>query len=256
MMLLGFALRWASRFAETGCEPAPAARTKPMRGGVIASRVARWSHAPRSAWTFERQACRVQRRDRCKPAGRSGRSCSRRAIACSSRRRSSPRRWPAERSTGRSSHCSRSRRRSISAIIQWNDRGVPAGPTWIRIDLGSQLISVFRAGHEIGTAVIVYGGDNKQTPLGKLHILGKARDHRSSLYDAEMPYTLRLTNDGVSIHASRRSLGRRDSWLHRRSAALSPQRLFDADEDWRRSRGRCPRAAQSIVVTAPLTIRP
>jgi len=84
----------------------------------------------------------------------------------------------------------------------WNDRGVPAGPTWIRIDLGSQLISVFRAGHEIGTAVIVYGGDNKQTPLGKLHILGKAKDHRSSLYDAEMPYTLRLTNDGVSIHAS------------------------------------------------------
>jgi len=85
---------------------------------------------------------------------------------------------------------------------QWNDRGVPAGPTWIRIDLGSQLISVFRAGYEIGTAVIVYGGDNKQTPLGKLHVLAKAKDHRSSLYDAQMPYTLRLTNDGVSIHAS------------------------------------------------------
>ena len=85
---------------------------------------------------------------------------------------------------------------------QWNDRGVPAGPTWIRVDLGSQLISVFRAGHEIGTAVIVYGGDDKETPPGALHVLGKARDHRSSLYDAEMPYTLRLTNDGVSIHAS------------------------------------------------------
>lgn len=84
----------------------------------------------------------------------------------------------------------------------WDDRGVPAGPTWIRINLRSQLISVFRGGHEIGTAVIVYGGDNKQTPAGKLHILGKARNHRSSLYDAEMPYTLRLTDDGVSIHAS------------------------------------------------------
>ena len=84
----------------------------------------------------------------------------------------------------------------------WNDTAVPAGPTWIRIDLGSQLISIFRSGHEIGTAVIVYGGDNKQTPVGKLHILGKARDHRSSLYDAQMPYTLRLTDDGVSIHAS------------------------------------------------------
>lgn len=86
--------------------------------------------------------------------------------------------------------------------FSWNDTGIPAGPTWIRIDLGSQLISIFRAGHEIGTAVIVYGGDNKQTPIGKLHVLGKARDHRSSLYDAQMPYTLRLTDDGVSIHAS------------------------------------------------------
>ena len=84
----------------------------------------------------------------------------------------------------------------------WNDTAVPQGPTWIRVDLGSQLISVFRAGHEIGTAVIVYGGDNKETPVGKLHILGKARDHQSSLYEAEMPYTLRLTDDGVSIHAS------------------------------------------------------
>jgi signal peptidase I len=84
----------------------------------------------------------------------------------------------------------------------WDDRGVPAGPTWVRVDLGSQLISVFRGGHEIGTAVIVYGGDNKQTPAGKLHVLAKARDHRSSLYDAQMPYTLRLTGDGVSIHAS------------------------------------------------------
>ena len=85
---------------------------------------------------------------------------------------------------------------------QWNDRGVPAGPTWIRVDLGSQLLSVFRAGHEIGTTVIVYGGENKETPAGTLHILGKAREHRSSLYDAEMPYTLRLTDDGVSIHGS------------------------------------------------------
>ena len=85
---------------------------------------------------------------------------------------------------------------------RWDDHAVPAGPTWIRVDLGSQLISVFRAGHEIGTAVIVYGGDNKQTPTGKLHVLGKARDHSSSLYDAQMPYTLRLTDDGVSIHAS------------------------------------------------------
>ena len=85
---------------------------------------------------------------------------------------------------------------------QWNDKSIPPGPTWIRVDLGTQILSVFRAGHEIGTAVIVYGGDNKQTPPGKLRILAKARDHVSSLYDAPMPFTLRLTGDGVSIHGS------------------------------------------------------
>ncbi len=85
---------------------------------------------------------------------------------------------------------------------RWDDAGVPSGPTWIRVDLGKQLLSVFRAGHEIGTSVIVYGGDNKQTPSGTLHVLARARDHRSSLYDAEMPFTLRLTDDGVSIHGS------------------------------------------------------
>jgi len=85
---------------------------------------------------------------------------------------------------------------------EWNDRGIPAGPTWVRIDVGAQIISVFRAGHEIGTSVIVYGGENKETPRGKFHILAKDRDHRSSIYDAEMPYTLQLTGDGVAIHGS------------------------------------------------------
>jgi hypothetical protein len=85
---------------------------------------------------------------------------------------------------------------------RWDAAGVPPGSTWIRVDLGKQLLSVFRDGHEIGTSVIVYGGDNKQTPSGTLHVLAKARDHRSSLYDAEMPFTLRLTDDGVSIHGS------------------------------------------------------
>jgi lipoprotein-anchoring transpeptidase ErfK/SrfK len=111
--------------------------------------------------------------------------------------------------------------------FQWNDRGVPAGPTWIRVDLGSQLISVFRAGHEIGTAVIVYGGDNKQTPLGRLHVLAKAREHRSSTYDAEMPFTLRLTDDGVSIHASAVRWGAATHGCIGVPLAFA-QRLFDA----------------------------
>jgi hypothetical protein len=85
----------------------------------------------------------------------------------------------------------------------WNDTGVPWGPIWIRVDLKSQILSVFRSGHEIGTAVILYGADGLPTPTGKFPILAKLKDHRSATYgDAPMPYTLRLTPDGVSIHGS------------------------------------------------------
>jgi lipoprotein-anchoring transpeptidase ErfK/SrfK len=84
----------------------------------------------------------------------------------------------------------------------WNDDGVADGPTWIRVDLRSQLISIFRSGEEIGTAVILYGAVEKATPPGEFSILAKMRDHTSSLYDAKMPFTLRLTHDGISIHGS------------------------------------------------------
>jgi lipoprotein-anchoring transpeptidase ErfK/SrfK len=84
----------------------------------------------------------------------------------------------------------------------WNDEGVRPGPTWIRVDLQSQIISIFRSGEEIGTAVILYGAAEKATPPGEFVILAKMRDHRSSLYDAKMPFTLRLTDDGISIHGS------------------------------------------------------
>lgn len=87
---------------------------------------------------------------------------------------------------------------------RWNDKDVPQGlPTWVRVDLKSQIISVFRGGQEIGTAVILYGADGLPTPTGKFPILAKLKDHRSATYDnAPMPYTLRLTGDGVSIHGS------------------------------------------------------
>jgi lipoprotein-anchoring transpeptidase ErfK/SrfK len=85
---------------------------------------------------------------------------------------------------------------------RWDDKGVPQGPTWVRVDLKSQIISVFRGGNEIGTAVILYGADGLATPTGKFPILAKLKNHRSQTYDAPMPYTLRLTADGVSIHGS------------------------------------------------------
>lgn len=90
----------------------------------------------------------------------------------------------------------------------WKDVTYATGPIWVRVDLPRQLISVFRGANEIGTAVIVYGSDGKATPAGTFPILGKERMHRSSSYDADMPYTLWLTHDGVAIHASTVEQGR------------------------------------------------
>lgn len=84
----------------------------------------------------------------------------------------------------------------------WDDAGVPAGPIVITIDLAAQTMSVFRGGYEIGAAVIIYGATDKPTPTGTFPISQKKRHHISNLYNAPMPYMLRLTNDGVAIHAS------------------------------------------------------
>lgn len=85
----------------------------------------------------------------------------------------------------------------------WDDAGVPAGPTVITVDLDAQVLSIFRDGYEIGTAAIIYGADEKPTPLGTFPILQKDADHKSTTYwGAPMPYMLRLTWDGVSIHGA------------------------------------------------------
>jgi lipoprotein-anchoring transpeptidase ErfK/SrfK len=89
----------------------------------------------------------------------------------------------------------------------WDDKGVPAGPIIITVDLAAQTLSVFRDGYEIGAAVILYGADNMMTPLGTFPITQKDANHWSNLYDAPMPYMLRLTSDGVAIHGSDVELG-------------------------------------------------
>jgi lipoprotein-anchoring transpeptidase ErfK/SrfK len=70
------------------------------------------------------------------------------------------------------------------------------------VNLDTQTISVFRGQHEIGTAVALYGVDGKPTPVGRFRVMERRKDHQSSIYDAEMPYTLKLTNDGIAIHGS------------------------------------------------------
>lgn len=84
----------------------------------------------------------------------------------------------------------------------WDDAGVPAGPLVVTVDLAAQTMSVFRDGYEIGAAVIIYGHPDKPSPLGVFPITQKDAHHWSTLYDAAMPYMMRLTNDGVAIHGS------------------------------------------------------
>ena len=90
---------------------------------------------------------------------------------------------------------------------RWDDQAVPEGPIAIRVDLDRQLVSVFEGPDEIGTAVIVYGANGKETPRGKLPILGKTRDYHSITYDAAMPYSLWLRSDGVAVHGSSVTMG-------------------------------------------------
>lgn len=90
----------------------------------------------------------------------------------------------------------------IHGFWKWDDAGVPDGPVLITVDTVAQTISVFRGGYEIGVAVILYGANSKPTPNGVFPILQKKKDHISNLYGSPMPYMLRMTNDGISIHAS------------------------------------------------------
>lgn len=86
----------------------------------------------------------------------------------------------------------------------WDESAAPAsGPLVITVDLEARVISAFRDGHEIGTAVVLLGTQEHPTPLGTFPILTKERDNVSEKYnDAPMPWTLRLTWDGIAIHGS------------------------------------------------------
>lgn len=84
----------------------------------------------------------------------------------------------------------------------WKDEGVPKGDVTIWVDLNRQMISAYRNGHEIGTAVIVYGAEDKTSPEGRFPILNKQRHYHSRTYDAPMPASLFITNDGVALHGS------------------------------------------------------
>ena len=86
----------------------------------------------------------------------------------------------------------------------WDESAAPqAGKLVITVDLDARVISAFRDGHEIGTAVALLGTRAHPTPVGTFPILTKEKDNVSEKYDnAPMPWTLRLTWEGIAIHGS------------------------------------------------------
>lgn len=84
----------------------------------------------------------------------------------------------------------------------WDEDGVPPGPLVITVDLEARVLSVFRNGFEIGATAVLLGTQEKPTPTGTFPISQKDKDHVSNLYDAPMPYMMRLTDDGITIHAT------------------------------------------------------
>jgi lipoprotein-anchoring transpeptidase ErfK/SrfK len=84
----------------------------------------------------------------------------------------------------------------------WDTEGVPQdGKLVVTVDLEARVVSVFRDGYEIGAAVAMLGTDSHPTPVGNFPILTKERHNVSEKYgNAPMPWTLRLTWDGIAIH--------------------------------------------------------
>ncbi len=87
----------------------------------------------------------------------------------------------------------------------WDESAAPAaGPLVMTVDLEARVLSVFRGGYEIGATAVLLGTQEKPTPLGRFPIIWKKADHYSRTYDgAPMPFTHRLTSDGISIHGTK-----------------------------------------------------
>ena len=84
----------------------------------------------------------------------------------------------------------------------WDEAGVAPGPLVITVDLDARVLSVFRGGYEIAATAVLLGTQEKPTPTGVFPITQKSKDHVSNLYDAPMPYMQRLTDDGITLHAT------------------------------------------------------
>ena len=84
----------------------------------------------------------------------------------------------------------------------WASEVAPSGPILVVVSLDEQRAYVYRNNILIGAAMVSTGKPGHETPTGVFNTLLKDKDHHSSLYNsAAMPYTQKLTNDGVALHA-------------------------------------------------------
>lgn len=86
----------------------------------------------------------------------------------------------------------------------WMPERAARGPVHAYVDLGAQLVTVYRGGTRIAVSTISSGMPGYETPTGTFEILQKRVEHYSNLYDnAPMPYMQRLTWDGIAFHVGR-----------------------------------------------------
>ena len=84
----------------------------------------------------------------------------------------------------------------------WDGDAVPSGPIVVVVSLPEQRADVYRNGVRIGVTTVSTGKPGHDTPTGIFTVLQKDAHHRSKTYNnAAMPYSERLTWDGVALHA-------------------------------------------------------
>lgn len=84
----------------------------------------------------------------------------------------------------------------------WKGDAVPSGPILVVVSLPEQRAYVYRNGIRIGVSSASTGKNGYNTPTGVFTVLQKDKSHLSKTYNnAPMPYTERLTWDGVALHA-------------------------------------------------------
>ena len=85
--------------------------------------------------------------------------------------------------------------------------GLEPGGEWsryeVRVSLSSQTMTLFENGIPLWDSPISSGKKSHPTPTGQFVVTDKYRDWKSSLYEAKMPFFVRLSCSDFGFHAGR-----------------------------------------------------